>query len=91
VLLNYYARLGLVGLGLFLALVVSLVRAAWHLVITTRPRTVDLAQVLITATLLLASLVGVILESPFGAVPFFWALGQLVSTWLSDRGSEPTA
>ena len=88
VLLTYYARLGLVGLGLFLALLVSWVRAGWHLVIARRPDDLDLAHLLLTTTLLLASLVGVILESPFGAVIFFWALGQLVSAWVWDREKE---
>jgi hypothetical protein len=88
VLLTYYARLGVIGVTLFLALLASWVWAGWQRVVAQRPDDLDLAQLLITATLLLASLVGVILESPFGAVPFYWALGQIVAACVRDREEE---
>ena len=78
IFLSYYARLGLVGLTLFLALLVPWVRASWAVVSSGRSDTLSLTYVLTTATLLLTSLLGVVLESPFGAVPFAWMAGQLI-------------
>jgi hypothetical protein len=40
------------------------------------------------------SLLGVVLESPFGALPYFWAIGQLAASEVRDRhqvGAEPSS
>ncbi|MDP3713062.1 MAG: O-antigen ligase family protein [Mycobacteriales bacterium] len=77
--LNTYARLGLVGVGLLAWTLAALAAAARQLLRRgRRVRDVDLLLVFTVGSLLVASLVGVILESPFGAVPFFWAVGALL-------------
>ena len=95
--LNTLARAGLVGVGLLGWVVVALARATVRLASRTHAPvskqgflTVALA---IVGSLGVASLVGVILESPFGAVPFWWAAGfLLVGTARPDarqtQGSE---
>jgi O-antigen ligase len=88
VLLTYYARLGAIGLVLFLALIASCARASWSRLAPRPPDELDITYVLLIVTLLLASLVGVILESPFGAVPFFWAVGQLLASRTNARSEE---
>ena len=76
---NYYlgswARIGLIGLGLIVGVTVSALRAAWR---KRRDRD-DLATFagLALTGFVTVALFGVMLESPFGAVPFFWALGIL--------------
>jgi O-antigen ligase len=85
VLLTYYARLGLVGLGFLLVWLATWSRATWRRIAGRTPGVLDLTYILVSVTLLLTSMFGVILESPFGAVPFFWVVGQLVTR----RGDEP--
>jgi hypothetical protein len=77
-LLNTWARLGLVGVALILGLLVSGLRLA-RLVAKRAPRIRDddvLAMLLVTS-IPVAALLGVVLESPFGALPYFWGLGHL--------------
>jgi hypothetical protein len=73
------ARLGLVGVLLVAALTVAVMRQLANL----RAQLVDdelLAfAALIFVSILIASLLGVVLESPFGAVPFFWASGVIMA------------
>nr|WP_231127023.1 O-antigen ligase family protein [Motilibacter aurantiacus] len=76
-LINTYARLGLVGIGLLAWVLVQAGRGAWRLLRASTTDTPSVLLVTIPASLLVASLVGVILESPFGAVPIFWAVGRL--------------
>lgn len=92
-LLFVLARLGLVGLLLFVGVlgqsVLSMRRA-----LTASGAGVDvLVPILVASTLFLASMFGVILESPFGAVPFFWSLGLLFNPAVSPvrRRSEITS
>ncbi len=77
--LNTYARLGLVGLAVLAWTVLAGCVAGARLVYRRRPSAGELTWLTIFATLLTASIVGVILESPFGAVPFFWSLGLLLT------------
>ena len=81
---NYWvgtlARNGIIGTALvILPIVVFLVRAY-----RARGRLLDdplsLMVVIIAVSLILPATFGVVLESPFGAVPFFWALGVGFST-----------
>ena len=88
VLLNVYARLGLIGLGLFVAVLVQWLRAAWVHVFRRRYDQLSVTYVLVSGTLFVTALFGVILESPFGAVPFFWVLGQLLTTAVRQTASE---
>ncbi|MFF2504008.1 O-antigen ligase family protein [Streptomyces sp. NPDC058067] len=84
-LITTFARLGFVGLTIVVALLASLLT----IVIRTVPRGVpdELTSlcVLLVISLLIVSLLGVILESPFGAAPFFWAAGILLAGERSRR------
>jgi hypothetical protein len=77
-LLNTWARLGLVGLVLILGLLLAGIRLA-RLVAKHAPRVRDddvLAMLLVAGVPVVAA-VGVVFESPFGALPYFWAIGHL--------------
>lgn len=77
--LNTYARMGLTGLAA-LAWVVLAGASAVRTVLRWCTVPVDrLLPVLVCTTLFVVSLLGVILESPFGAVPFFWCLGLVLA------------
>lgn len=83
-LLNTFARLGLLGLSLVLLTFVIALRLA---VVASRGNT-ELAQQssLIVIALAVAAMTGVVLEAPFGAIPFFWAFGLLMGL---ARGAIP--
>lgn len=74
-----YARMGLLGLGVTAFVVLSTLWHTWNI-----RRTVGTSELLtlsaagVVAILIVATL-GVVLESPFGAIPFWWFLGILVS------------
>jgi hypothetical protein len=74
-----YARLGILGLLLLAALlVVSLrrvirMRVTWH-----EDHLLFMSLLTVVAMLPVASL-GVVLEAPFGAVPFYWSIGVLLA------------
>ncbi|GAA5111442.1 hypothetical protein GCM10025762_20530 [Haloechinothrix salitolerans] len=77
-LLGGWARLGLVGLALLLALTVL----GWRLAVVVGRRAprlndVDVLAIMIAAGMPGVALVGVMLEAPFGALPYYWALGHL--------------
>ena len=81
-----YARMGLIGLALS---VVWLMTLLWG-IFSMRERIgsddlFTLAAVTVIALIPVASL-GVVLEAPFGAIPFFWAAGLLMA---SRAKSEP--
>lgn len=85
--LGTLARLGLIGALLQLAVVAGgyvLARRVLH-----EDSVDDLTRLaaLLVVALPIAGAVGVVLESPFGAVPYFWSLGLLVSTQARRRGS----
>lgn len=74
-----FARLGLIGLGLLIAIVVSLIRQ----MVRFRARIAE-EELLVFAALTVVGILavasfGVVLEAPFGAVPFWWAAGLLLS------------
>lgn len=75
---NTWARVGLVGLLAMVGILVAAMRLG-VLVSRHAPRMTDtdlLALFLAVGVPVIASF-GVVLESPFGAVPWFWALGHL--------------
>lgn len=80
--LNTYARLGLVGMLVWLALVLSALRSIRAASEHFAREPLLLLSTLIIVGLLPPAIFGVVLESPFGAVPFYWALGILLS-WRS--------
>jgi O-Antigen ligase len=77
-LLNTWARLGLIGLILILGILLTGLRLA-RLVArhASRVRDDDVLAMLLVASIPVVAVVGVVLESPFGALPYFWALGHL--------------
>ncbi len=73
-----YARLGGFGVGLFVLLLVRLARDA--VTVTREPLDeLGLLATLAPFALVWTAAFGVILESPFGAVPFFWFAGVLMT------------
>jgi hypothetical protein len=93
--LNTLGRLGLVGVLLLAWVGLALGRASLR---RSRVTAVPFQgpflsfAVLLVAALGTASMVGVILESPFGAVPFWWAAGfLLVGTWQPGTPERDTA
>jgi hypothetical protein len=84
-LLGTTARLGLVGFFLVLiagfAFTYALIRARWR-----KPfDNFTLVAALIPLCLLIPSQVGVILESPFGAIPFWWGVGATIAAFVRSK------
>jgi hypothetical protein len=74
------ARLGVAG-ALLTAVVILM--GWWWAMSTLRRRDADPPTVLaclVVVSIPIAGLLGVVLESPFGAIPYFWALGQLAAS-----------
>lgn len=82
--LTAFTRTGVVGLLALAVFVLELGVSAWRVV-----RVLDelrLLCVLVILGLAVASLVGVVMEAPFGAVPAYWCAGVLLSRpWHSGR------
>jgi hypothetical protein len=77
--LGTYGRLGLIGIGLSLALVAVLTRRAWMQISRPlRPDRLALLAALLGLSMIPVASLGVVLESPFGAVPYFWSIGVLL-------------
>jgi hypothetical protein len=77
---NTWARLGAVGLLLISAITVLALVAAFRL--ATRARKVpdlDLFAALLVVAIPITALLGVVLEGPYAAIPYFWAVGYLAS------------
>ena len=77
-LLGTWARLGLIGVVLVLGLLIAGLRLA-RLLAKHAPhvRDDDVLAMLLVASIPVVAFVGVVLESPFGALPYFWAIGHL--------------
>ncbi|MGY6024255.1 O-antigen ligase family protein [Streptomyces spinosirectus] len=84
-LVTCFARLGFVGLAVVVALLARLLTITVRTVRTGPPDELTALCVLLVLSLLIAALLGVILESPFGAAPFFWAAGILLAGDRSRR------
>ncbi|AKJ11885.1 hypothetical protein ABB07_18120 [Streptomyces incarnatus] len=84
-LVNTFARLGVIGLTVVVALLTSLVTVMVRTVRRGPPDELTSLCVLVVLSLLIVALLGVILESPFGATPFFWAAGVLLAGARSRR------
>ncbi|MCT9078919.1 O-antigen ligase family protein [Streptomyces fulvoviolaceus] len=78
-LITSFARLGFAGLTIVVALLASLLAIVIRIVRRGPPDELTSLCVLLVVSLLVVSLLGVILESPFGATPFFWAAGILLA------------
>ncbi|MEU9865554.1 O-antigen ligase family protein [Streptomyces sp. NPDC047971] len=87
-LITVFARLGVVGLVLIVSILAGLLAITIRTVRTGPPDELTALCVLLVVSLLIVALLGVILESPFGAAPFFWAAGILLAGDRSRRGSH---
>ncbi len=87
-LLGTFARLGL--LGAVLAALMMASAALLALGRLARPSgTVTTFAALLVLALPVTAMLGVVLESPFGAIPYFWAVGHLArQVWRPRDGSE---
>jgi O-antigen ligase len=74
-----YARMGVIGLGLIAAVVVQLVFIMWRNRVRIGSDPLLSMCALIILSILPVATLGVVLEAPFGAVPFFWAAGILMT------------
>jgi hypothetical protein len=77
-LMTTWARLGVLGLGAVLLMLV----AGGRLMVRARCRPMNDLDIFASLLLLgipAAAVVGVVMESPFGAIPYFWALGYMAS------------
>jgi O-antigen ligase len=83
-LLNTYARMGLSGLAVVVAALISVLVAAVRLMRRSPPE-FDVFVVAVFVAVLVVAMFGVILESPFGAIPAFWAAG-----WILCRAAAGT-
>lgn len=89
-LLGTWARLGVIGAILALLLILAAARYGFGR-ISQRTHPADVLAGLIVVTIPVAAMLGVILESPFGAIPYFWAVGQLCATMRRRRRGSVTA
>jgi O-antigen ligase len=84
-LIGVFARLGLAGMLLGALLLAGAALAAIRALAGPVGTPTALAALLVLA-LPVTALLGVVLESPFGAIPYFWAVGQLARhTWSAGR------
>jgi O-antigen ligase len=89
-LLGTFARLGIVGVVLQLLVVGLGYVLAWQVARTGTQDLLTQLAALLVAAMPVAAAVGVVLESPFGAVPYYWAYGTLVVLQGGAyRGPEP--
>ncbi|MGV1034452.1 MAG: O-antigen ligase family protein [Microbacteriaceae bacterium] len=93
--LGTFARTGIIGLGILGALVVTLIFTALRRVTTFTSRVETTVPAVLALGILPPATVGVILESPFGALPFWWATGVFLSLLargdlFPDQGTAPT-
>lgn len=75
-LVGTYARLGLIGIASFGALLFGALRSMHRL---STPDSLSLFAYLYVPAAFVSAVVGVVLETPFAAVPFFWCCGILFS------------
>ena len=84
ILVNTVARLGVVGALLHLAVLAMGALLAAKVLLGGRSHSVGALYGALAVALPVAASVGVILESPFGAIPYFWCYG-----WLASRSATP--
>jgi O-antigen ligase len=77
--LGSYARLGRIGIILLALLVLSMLGGIWRVRRLAGADDLLLLATLIPPMILIEATFGVVLESPFGAIPFFWFLGMLLA------------
>ena len=75
--LNVWARTGLIGLAIMLSVLAAGLWLSLLAIRANRVRDTDVLAVLVMVSLPVTASVGVVFESPFGVIPWFWALGYL--------------
>lgn len=78
-----WARTGLIGLTITILLFIAGLRLTFLVIRSGRASDVDVIAILLVIPLTVSATVGVIFESPFGAIPYFWAMG-----WLAVRACQ---
>lgn len=78
-LLGLGARLGIIGLVLMLLTLFGYGVVAIRIIFNAENALLTMLAILIPLSIVLVSLAGVVFESPFGAIPFWWALGVVFS------------
>jgi O-antigen ligase len=87
-LVGTYARLGLIGCALLGVVIVAMLAAIWRIRHIAAGDDLLMLAMVIPPMILVAACFGVVLEAPFGAIPFFWFLGILLcqpSTYDSSK------
>lgn len=77
ILVNSLARLGILGALLHLAVLVAGAALAGRFFLDRRTHPLGALCATVVVALPVAALLGVILESPFAAIPYFWCFGWL--------------
>lgn len=85
ILVNTFARLGFLGLLLHVTVLTIGVVMAARFFLSRQPDDLGSVCALVVVALPVAALFGVVLESPFAAVPYFWCYG-----WLASRPATLT-
>jgi len=75
-----YARLGVVGLMALATVLIAIARAAWMVKRDVVDQPLVNLSLLVVVSILPVATFGVILESPFGAIPYFWCAGVLLAS-----------
>lgn len=86
--LNSWAHLGIVGVFLFLLCCICFVLSSLPRHRVKNNQSASYLFSLIPIGLLVPSLFGVILEAPFGAIPFWWAIGCVIALNQSHSDSR---
>lgn len=90
-LIGSYLRLGVLGLVLALALMSSVASRVYLVAARPARSEVEMLAALIASGFALGAVFGVLLESPFGAVPFYWSLGIIVAATTRQALSTRTS
>jgi len=88
--LGTWARTGLAGLAIVVALTFAAAASAIRMLGDRRRQQVTALDVLATLSLVSIPVVGalgVVQESPFGAVPYFWAIGHVARSAYQQRST----
>jgi hypothetical protein len=88
-LLGTFARLGLIGLTLFVLICSQILVGVWRVQQFAAVDDLVFLAAIVPPMILIEATVGVVLEAPFGAIPFFWFLGILLSRPLPESVSGP--
>jgi hypothetical protein len=83
-----FARLGTIG-GLLALLLIATAFYSAVRVLLGRPGPATTLASLVLLALPVTAMLGVVFESPFGAIPYFWAVGQVARAHVASRTEMP--